>query len=209
VNADQWDGYAEERERLSVRGMASRGGVVVLSGDVHSSWAFEGPVDDRTGEPVAVEWTTPAVSSAAMGRARYPGLWRFLDRAADSLDHVAWTDVTNRGYTIVEITRQAVRSDFWFVHPYADDPQRGAEHAAAFRTSRDEWPPRLHRVDDESSDEPARPGLPDGLPPRPADLRRIRRRRRTRITLKAGASIAVAGAALAGAAAGAWSSRRS
>ena len=40
---DEWDGYPAERERL-VEAIADRGpGVVALSGDVHSAWAFEGP----------------------------------------------------------------------------------------------------------------------------------------------------------------------
>jgi alkaline phosphatase D len=40
---DEWDGYPAERDAL-VRVIAERGpGVVALSGDVHSAWAFEGP----------------------------------------------------------------------------------------------------------------------------------------------------------------------
>ena len=45
VNPDQWDGYPHAREELSVA-MGGRGGVVVLTGDVHSSWAWEGPAND-------------------------------------------------------------------------------------------------------------------------------------------------------------------
>jgi hypothetical protein len=184
-------------DRLRERADAG-GRTVLLSGDVHSSWAFVGPVHEATGEPVAVEWTTPAVSSAAMGRAHYPGLWRILDRAADALDHVAWSDVTNRGYTVVEITPEAVRSDFWFVHPYADDPGGTAEHAAALTTSFDEWPPRLRPLGGGASPDPERPGLPGDLPPRPADLRRSRRRRTARITAEATASFLVTAAVAGG-----------
>ena len=47
---DEWDGYPAERERL-VEVIAERGpGLVALSGDVHSAWAFEGPCPERDGD---------------------------------------------------------------------------------------------------------------------------------------------------------------
>jgi len=205
MHDDQWDGYPAERRWLvdRLRTRAETGArTVLLSGDVHSSWAFSGPVDERTGESVAVELTTPAVSSAAMGRARYPALWRVLDRAANALDHVAWCDVTNRGYTVVALTPESVRCDFWFVHPYADDPAGSAEHAAAFVVTADEWPPQLRTATAEPPVDPERPGIPGGLPPRPADLRRIRRHRNVRIAAKATAIVAAVGIAAS------WTTRR-
>ena len=158
---------------------------------MHSSWAFEGPLDQTTGEPVAVELTTPAVASAPMGRARYPALWRLLDRAATDLGHVVWSDVTNRGYTIVEVTPRHVRSDHWFVRPYDDDPSAGAQHAAAFTSSVDQWPPTLVPASEPPPPDPPRLGLPADLPPRPKELRRIRRRHRVRVAIKP-AAIALA-----------------
>ena len=110
------------------------------------------------------------------------------------MDHVAWSDVTNRGYTIVEITPSDVSSHWWFVHPYDDDPATEAEPAGCFTTSRDEWPPRLEVATERGAD-PDRPGLPAGLPARPADLCRIRRRRRIRIGVKAFAT-AISGIAM-------------
>ncbi|MET0577572.1 MAG: alkaline phosphatase D family protein [Ilumatobacteraceae bacterium] len=187
MHDDQWDGYPAERDWL-VRHLQRRAGAggrtVLLSGDVHSSWAFTGPVDPLAGLPVAVEFTTPAVSSAAMGQARYPGLWRVLDREAHRLDHVVWCDVTNRGYTVVDVTPSAITSHWWFVHPYDEDPSAGAELAAGFRVDRERWPPRLAPTTSPSAD-PVRPGLPTALPARPDDLGRLRRRRRTRIVGKA------------------------
>ena len=79
--------------------------------------------------------TTPAVSSAAMGRAHFPGLWRVLDREANRLDHVCWADVTERGYGTLELTPDVGDRPWWFVHPYADDPSaRAAPPAMAFRS---------------------------------------------------------------------------
>ena len=169
---------------------------MLLSGDVHSAWAFEGPIDERSGGPVAVELTTPAVASAAMGRAQYPGLWRLLDRAANSLDHVVWADVTHRGYAIVEVTPDEVRADFWFVHPYDHDPAGQADRAAGFMTQARDWPPRLVAASSVPPPEPPRPGLPAGLPRRPNDLPKIRRHRRVRIATKATAAVAATAAAV-------------
>jgi alkaline phosphatase D len=210
MHDDQWDGYPAERrwlvDRLRERG--ARGGrTVLLSGDVHSSWAFEGPIDATTNDPVAVELTTPAVASVPMGRARYPALWRVLDRAATDLGHVVWSDVTNRGYTVVEITPDTVRSDHWFVRPYDDDPSAGARHAAGFTTAVDRWPPALATAPDPPPADPPRAGLPADLPPRPPELRRVRRRHRVRVASKPTVAVAVAAAA-SWTALAAWSTRR-
>jgi alkaline phosphatase D len=203
LHDDQWDGYPAERARLAgwLRARGEAGGrTVLLSGDVHSSWALEGPSDaDR--EPVAVEVTTPAVSSAAMGRAHLPGMWRLLDRAANDLAHVRWADVTERGYCVTEIDRDAVSATWWFVHPYDENPSDRALAAACFRTDRHEWPPRWHSVEPATHD-PDRPGLPDPLPGRPDDLGRLRTRRRLRLAAESGSMATGAASVLA------WSWRR-
>ncbi len=192
LHDDQWDGYPGERERLVgwIEERAQAGGrTVVMSGDVHSSWAFEGP--GRDDGPVAVELTVPAVSSAALGRAHYPGAWRVLDRAAKRMDHVRWADVTERGYVVLDITADEARAEWWFVHPYHDRPAASAELAAAFVTRRVDWPPRFD-ASEERRDDPVRPGLPDPLPERPADLGALRRRRRVRIGAEVAGVLGVA-----------------
>jgi alkaline phosphatase D len=187
LHDDQWDGYPAERARLvdALRRRGAAGGrAVLLSGDVHSSWAFTGPCDEASGTAVAVEVTTPAVSSAAMGRAHYPGLWRVLDREANRLPHVGWADVTERGYATLDLTRDAAVAEWWFVHPYASDPSARTVPAAAFRSERSAWPPTFERVEprEVGAADPHRPGLPEALPPRPDDLGRLRLRRWVRLT---------------------------
>ena len=193
LHDDQWDGYPAERVRLTAW-MAERGNAngrtILLSGDVHSSWAFLGPCD-TSGAPVAVEFTAPAVSSAAMGRAHYPGLWRVLDRAADDMDHVVWADVTERGYALLELTPDAATVEWWFAHPYDEDPAATAVPAAAFVTRRATWPPQLEPADGAIVD-PTRPGSPEPLPRRPADLGRLRMRRQLRLAAELSCAVAAA-----------------
>jgi alkaline phosphatase D len=197
LHDDQWDGYPGERERLLswMEERAQAGGrTLLVSGDVHSSWAFEGPCGAKG--PVAVESTVPAVSSAAMGRAHYPGVWRLLDLAARRMDHVRWAEVTERGYVMVDITPDLARVEWWFVHPYHNDPAASAELARAFVTRRADWPPRFDASEDRS-DDPVRPGLPEPLPGRPGDLGALRRRRRMRILAELTAAVAFAAAPVA------------
>ena len=174
---------------MSERGNAN-GRTILLSGDVHSSWAFLGPYDERH-EPVAVEFTAPAVSSAAMGRAHYPGLWRILDRAVDDMDHVIWADVTERGYALLDLTPESATAEWWFAHPYDEDPAANAVSAAGFVTARASWPPQLEPADGPLVD-PPRLGLSEPLPRRPPDLGKLRMRRRLRLAGELASGVAVA-----------------
>ena len=191
LHDDQWDGYPAERDLLvsclAERGRAG-GRTVILSGDIHSSWAFEGP-RSPDGDPVAVEITVPAVASKPMGRSRVPGAWRILDAMVRRLEHVPWVDVTERGYGLLEVAPDQVRMEWWFVEATDRDPTAGAQLGKAFTTDREAWPPRL--VETEASVDPARPGLPALLPERPADLAALRRSHRGRQVVARSAGLAL------------------
>jgi alkaline phosphatase D len=200
LHDDQWDGYPAERTRLAgwLADRGARGGrTVILSGDVHSSWAFDGP--QFAGEPVAVEITTPAVSSAPMARARVPGMRRLLSRQANALDHVRYAELTARGYATLELTATAATATWWHVHPWAQDPTSTAEAAAVLRTDHAAWPPHFATVPAEvRHDGPgARTPVAEALPPRPDDLTRLRRRRILRLTLEIALPAAIAAGAAA------------
>ncbi|MEM6294268.1 MAG: alkaline phosphatase D family protein [Myxococcota bacterium] len=114
VNADQWDGYRAARGRFY--DLASdAGNVVVLTGDIHSSWAFDlavdpaGNYDPATGAgSVGVEFVVPAVSS--------PGFP--FDASMSLLEtnpHLHWIDVSQRGYMVLDIDTERVQASWWFV----------------------------------------------------------------------------------------------
>ena len=195
IRDDQWDGYPAERERITgwMHERGERGGrTVILSGDVHASWAVEGPCAPG-GKPVAIEFTTPAVSSAAMGRAPTVGL--LLDRAVEQLPHVKWADVTQRGYCLVDFTPDDVTTSWWFADPYDPDPAANVCFGAAYRVAHEAWPPALERA--EVAPDAERPGLPQPLPARPDDLVRLRMRKRMRTTTKAMSAVGGVAASVA------------
>ena len=196
MHDDQWDGYPAERDHLisRLRSRADGGGrAVILSGDVHASWAFDGPCTSD-GEAVAVEVTCPSTSSAPFARNRTPGISAAIHAAVRQLAHVHWSDLTQRGFVVVDISREDVRAEFWFTD--ADDPAESPEtrHGATVLCDRTLWPPRwtdvdrlpLHRTP---------PGDAPPLPPRPDDIAAIRRSRRVTRTATAVAALASVGAA--------------
>lgn len=194
---DQWDGYRADRDRLADalrRRQAAGGAAVLLSGDVHSSWAFAGPCD-ASGTPVAVEVVTPSVSSAPLGRTRWPIVWRLLDAAVRRLEHVRFVDVTNRGFVIVDVTPQRVVAGWHWVDPYdpRDEPQVVAARCLA--VDRAEVPLQWREADPPA--EPTRSTSAGELPPRPGDVRAARRRHRLRRAAGVGAVVATGLVALA------------
>lgn len=132
LNLDQWDGYPAARQRLyDLLREHSPANNVVLTGDIHSSWAFEladdpfsADYDPSTGAgAVAVELVVPAVSSPG-----FPsnGAASFLA----TLPHMKWGNLVERGYVVLDITTDRVQASWWLV----DDvtvPTGGAESAGA------------------------------------------------------------------------------
>jgi alkaline phosphatase D len=120
-NADTWDGYQGARERVldMIAGERIRD-LVILTGDIHSSWALDVPrspwTDYRasTGEQsLAVEFSTPAISSPPIftdgqGRERAAALKVMLP-------HLKFMDGESRGYIVLDVTPDHVQTDYMFV----------------------------------------------------------------------------------------------
>ena len=141
-NGDSWDGYQGARDRvLDMLQQHRIGDVVILTGDVHSSWAMDVPRSAWDGYSaqsgagsLAVEVTTPAISSppifAADGQGR--------ERAAALrvlLPHVKFMDGENRGYVVLDVTRERAHVDYFFV-PTVQQRSSAEAHVAAFVTER-------------------------------------------------------------------------
>jgi alkaline phosphatase D len=116
VITDHWDGYPAARQRvLSHLANQSIGNVVVLTGDIHSSWANEistGPTGPTgpAASPLAVEFVTPAVTSPNIedaGQARGLEAW-----IRDRHPHVKYVDVERRGYLVLDIDRDRTQAEW-------------------------------------------------------------------------------------------------
>jgi alkaline phosphatase D len=119
-NADSWDGYPAARRRLLDLFATERANVVILTGDMHSSWAMDvpreavGAYQSRTGAgSLAVEFVTPAVSSPPLfANANVRDGARVLRMA---LPHLKYLDGDHRGYTLLDVTHERVVAEFHHV----------------------------------------------------------------------------------------------
>ena len=120
--ADVWDGYAAERERLLgfLRSTPVRD-VVVLTGDVHASFANDLSEDpfDPLRPPVAVELVTPSVSSSNFdeGLGVPPRTTSLAVEAAVRAQNpnTRYVELDSNGWVLLDVTKDRVQGEFWFV----------------------------------------------------------------------------------------------
>lgn len=141
VNTDQWDGYQPERRELLgfIRGDEGGGpvaDVVFLSGDIHTAWSSEAHVeqgDAPIGDPVAVEFVCPGISSEnfnerigmlTIGTPLPNGATNAISPGAMVLNrHVRHVDFDSNGWVLVDVTDERVRATHRIlVNPSGSDP---------------------------------------------------------------------------------------
>ncbi|MEU0158932.1 alkaline phosphatase D family protein [Streptomyces sp. NPDC006261] len=110
LSMDAWDGYPASRQR--VLAWAEAAGVenlMVLTGDVHVSYAFDlkKDFDDPASRTVGTEIVTTSVSSGKDGAER-PANWENQTRANPHMKHYDG----RRGYAVVTLTPKEARADF-------------------------------------------------------------------------------------------------
>ncbi len=144
VNLDAWDGYPTERDRLlELIEKQKLDNVVLVTGDIHSSWASDisrNPYDPEvydweTGRgALAVEFVTTSISSANFNEIngqppRNPGSIATEAALKAGNKHLKFVEVDSHGYIVVDVTPQQVQAD-WF---YADTilVRKPGEHFAA------------------------------------------------------------------------------
>lgn len=138
LNSDQWDGYQADQAALLARAgdqPADAGDLVVLTGDIHSSWAIDLPATlpapgtaAFAGTPydsVGVELVCPSVTSDGfyeIVRASQPGapaeaVAAQIDGLAQFLggynSYLKYLDGVGHGYVLVDVTPERVQADFF------------------------------------------------------------------------------------------------
>ena len=141
---EEWNGFLKQRQRL-VDGMAGISDVVVLTGDVHQSFAAEIPVRpssylmDR--KSAAVEYVTPGVASPSlqtMVNQVAPGVGSLLDLVlttnnALSNPWVKYAEGFRTGCMVVDFSTQRVQAD-WYLVDQGTDPSSPVRHVASRQT---------------------------------------------------------------------------
>jgi alkaline phosphatase D len=145
VNPDQWDGYQPARDRVFavLKGDAEHApaqNVVILTGDIHSSWAADltpdpnnadvasGGYDAASGAgSLAVEFVGTSVTS--------PGLSDPNGQVVAFLrgvnPHFKYIDLERRGYLLLDVNRERVVGEWWYVDTVAA-PSHVQSFGAAF-----------------------------------------------------------------------------
>lgn len=131
VSMDAWDGYSASRRRV-LDGAKAAGveNLMVLSGDVHSAYAFDikDDFDDPASATLGTEIVATSISSGRDG-ADKPATW---DTYMSANPHLKFFN-GRRGYVTVELGRQAARADFRTV-PYVTRQGAPVTTAASFVT---------------------------------------------------------------------------
>ena len=112
-NLDSWDGYPAARARLLRAAQRAAANLVVLAGDSHNAWGHNLSID---GKPAGVEFATHSVTS--------PGFESLLSGIAPAdlaaalrkaNPELAFSDTSQRGYTSLQFTPDAVTGRFHFL----------------------------------------------------------------------------------------------
>jgi alkaline phosphatase D len=127
-NVDQWDGYTADRREL-VTFLADHGvtNTVFITGDIHSGWACELPVDAGTyplSRTVGVELVATSVTSNNLddlpGAAPRTTSLAVEDAIRANNRHVKWLDFDSHGYSVLTLTPKAAQMDWYVVTDRTD-----------------------------------------------------------------------------------------
>lgn len=135
---DGWDGYPKARQRfLDVLEKTPVNDVVVLSGDVHSSWACDLPrapddplrYDRVTGKgSLAVELVAPAITSPGPENASTPETLRAANGA------IKFVDLERRGFILLDLDAKRAHAAYLHVPSVSNPVPQGLEFTAGFAT---------------------------------------------------------------------------
>ncbi|NKE55988.1 alkaline phosphatase [Lentzea sp. PSKA42] len=132
-NPDQWDGFPIDRE-LVLRSLGDRKNTVFLTGDIHSSWACDVPLNDNS---AATEYVVTSLTSDNFDELlKVPPRTGSLQLEAQIQvlnPHVRFVELDSHGVSTLKVTKDEVRMDWHYV---ADkkNPDSAVARAHSFRT---------------------------------------------------------------------------
>lgn len=175
TNLDAWDGYPAERARiLGALQTGAVSDVVVLTGDIHTTWASDLPLNPFAGYnpatgagSVAVEFVTPSVSAANLNEnfgippppENQPTPSELgLRQAYPQLKTV---ELDEHGYTVLDLTAARAQADWFFVNDIRT-PGSGERFSRAFFTASG-----TNRLQPSAAPAPGKPNPPALAPAAP------------------------------------------
>lgn len=107
INNDAWDGYPAERDNvLDFVENNSIENFTVITGDVHTSWAYN---LENGNNNVGVEFVTPSVTSP--GAPINVGSVLQLENP-----HIKYVELTKHGFIMLDMNKQRIQADWFFVN---------------------------------------------------------------------------------------------
>jgi len=121
TSTDSWDGYRASRDRVfDLVEQLKVGNFTVLTGDVHSCWAYDLPrrpfagYDKASGKgSLGVEFAGTSISSPSGLDGSPEGLKRLA--AVRARPHLHYVEGRYRGYFTLDLTRERLQADFYSV----------------------------------------------------------------------------------------------
>jgi alkaline phosphatase D len=129
---DPWDGYTANRQRVLEAAAAAEGDAVFLTGDIHSTWAADLPLDPGTylGTPTAlspsagIEFVCTSVTSDNLDEitGSPPRTTSVAVETAITTAnrHIKELEFDSHGYAVVDVTRERIQFDSFFISDRED-----------------------------------------------------------------------------------------
>ena len=131
ANNDQWDGYAAERKELLNFALANNvKNLLPLTGDIHNFFVGTATTDGSdTGTPVCGEFVGGSTTSLGLPEETgiSPATIQALISALDH--HISFNDLTDRGYSVLEVSPSQATCEFKKVQTQSRDGGRASSIA--------------------------------------------------------------------------------
>lgn len=131
---DPWDGYTANRRQVLESCAAGSGDAVFLTGDIHSTWAADLPIDPGTylGSPsedspsAGVEFVCPSITSDNLdeitGSPPRTASIAVEEAIKGANRHIKELEFDSHGFSVVDVTAERVQFDTFFISD-REDPQ--------------------------------------------------------------------------------------
>ncbi len=152
-NVDQWDGYTADRRELFAH-LRDQGvkNTVFLTGDIHSGWACDLPVDAGSyplrGGSVGTEFVCTSVTSdnldEIVGSPRRTTSLVVEAALTTANRHIKYLNFDDHGFSVFDVNRERAQMDY-FVISDRTDPDATAVRSASWATTVNSH--KVHAVD--------------------------------------------------------------